>query len=137
MGDVAFLHSHRLQVARNRLDDRGGHDPVPSAGCDWYLQAIEHIFKNNEFCKGDFVALGRKIGLHDIVCPTYLLAGESDDITPYPQVFEAEKRLGTPKEKIVKKLVPGGHIGLFMGAKTLKEAWPEVAKWIKEVSPGS
>ena len=47
---------------------------------------------------------GRKIGLHDIVCPTYLLAGESDDITPYPQVFEAEKRLGMPKEKIVKKL---------------------------------
>jgi poly(3-hydroxybutyrate) depolymerase len=33
--------------------------------------------------------------------------------------------------------VPGGHIGLFMGAKTLKEAWPEVAKWIKEVSPAS
>lgn len=103
----------------------------------WYLQAIEHIFKKNEFCKGDFVALGRKIGLHDIVCPAYLLAGQSDDITPYPQVFEAEKRLGTPKEKIVKKLVPGGHIGLFMGAKTLKEAWPEVAKWIKEVSPAS
>jgi poly(3-hydroxybutyrate) depolymerase len=103
----------------------------------WYLQAIEHIFKKNEFCKGEFVALGRKIGLRDIICPTYLLAGASDDITPSAQVFEAEKRLGTPKEKIVKKLVPGGHIGLFMGTKTLKEAWPEVAKWIKEVSPGS
>ena len=103
----------------------------------WYLQAIRHIFKNNEFCKGDFMALGRKIGLHDITCPAYLLAGEGDDITPYQQVFEADKRLGTPKDKIVKKLVPGGHIGLFMGTKTLKEAWPEVAKWIKEVSPGS
>lgn len=103
----------------------------------WYLQAIRHIFKNNEFCKGDFMALGRKIGLHDITCPAYLLAGEGDDITPYQQVFEADKRLGTPKDKIVKKLVPGGHIGLFMGTKTLKGAWPEVAKWIKEVSPGS
>jgi poly(3-hydroxybutyrate) depolymerase len=103
----------------------------------WYLQAIEHIFKNNEFCKGDFVALGRKIGLHDITCPTFLLAGEGDDITPSPQVFEAEKRLGTPKDKIVKKLVPGGHIGLFMGKKTLEQAWPEVAKWIKQVSPNS
>jgi polyhydroxyalkanoate depolymerase len=103
----------------------------------WYLQAIRHIFKNNEFCKGDFMALGRMIGLHDITCPAYLLAGEGDDITPYQQVFEADKRLGTPKDKIVKKLVPGGHIGLFMGTKTLKEAWPEVAKWIKGVSPGS
>jgi poly(3-hydroxyalkanoate) synthetase len=65
------------------------------------------------------------------------MAGKGDDITPSPQVFEAEKKLGTPRDKIVKKLVPGGHIGLFMGSKTLKDSWPEVAKWIKETSPES
>jgi poly(3-hydroxybutyrate) depolymerase len=26
--------------------------------------------------------------------------------------------------------VPGGHIGLFMGSRTLKESWPEIARWI-------
>jgi len=103
----------------------------------WYLQAIQHLFKNNDFCNGNFVALGRKIGLHDITCPAFLMAGEGDDITPAPQVFEADKKLGTPKHKIVKKLVPGGHIGLFMGSKTLEDSWPEVAKWIKETSPKS
>lgn len=103
----------------------------------WYLQAIEHLFKNNELCKGEFIALGRKIGLQDITCPTFLIAGEGDDITPSPQVFEAEKKLGTPRNKIVKKLVPGGHIGLFMGSKTLMEQWPVVGKWIRETSPGS
>ena len=30
----------------------------------------------------------------------------------------------------VKKLVPGGHIGLFMGARTLAEAWPGIGAWI-------
>lgn len=103
----------------------------------WYLQAVKQIFKDNDFCKGKFTALGRKIGLHNITCPTFLMAGERDDITPAPQVFEAEKRLGTPKGKIVKKVVPGGHIGLFMGGKTLKNSWPEVARWIRETSPGS
>jgi poly(3-hydroxybutyrate) depolymerase len=103
----------------------------------WYLQAIEQIFKNNDFCNGNFVALGRKIGLHNITCPAFLMAGERDDITPAPQVFEAEKKLGSPEHKIVKKLVPGGHIGLFMGAKTLKNAWPELVEWIKKTSPGS
>ena len=49
----------------------------------------------------------------------------------YPQVFAAEEKLGTPKEKIAKKLVPRGHIGLFMGSKNLKNVWPEVASWIK------
>lgn len=62
--------------------------------------------------------------------PVYLLAGESDDITTREQVFDAEKYLGTPKDRIEKKLVPGGHIGLFMGSRTLKETWPTIARWI-------
>jgi hypothetical protein len=40
------------------------------------------------------------------------------------------KYLGMPKSKIVKKTVPGGHIGLFMGARILKEDWPPIARWI-------
>jgi hypothetical protein len=30
--------------------------------------------------------------------------------------------------RIVQKMVPGGHIGLFMGAHTLKEHWPQIAQ---------
>ena len=108
--------------------------PVDLPGV-WYLQAIKLLFKDNTFWKGEFVALGRKIALSDIVCPTFLMAGEGDDITPAPQVFAAEEKLGTPKDKIVKKLVPGGHIGLFMGSKTLNNSWPEVAAWIKQECP--
>ena len=47
-------------------------------------------------------------------------------------MFDTEKYLGTPKERIEKKLVPGGHIGLFMGSRTLKETWPLVARWIRD-----
>ena len=53
-----------------------------------------------------------------------------DDITTMEQVSTRKHTLGTSKDKIVKKLVPGGHIGLFMGARTLTEAWPTVAEWI-------
>jgi poly(3-hydroxybutyrate) depolymerase len=70
------------------------------------------------------------LNLKSITCPVYLLAGESDDITTKEQVFGAEKYLGTPKDKLKKELVPGGHIGLFMGSHTLKETWPEIAAWI-------
>ena len=34
-------------------------------------------------------------------------------------------------------MTPGGHIGLFMGMKTLKEQWPVIGKWIRETSVGS
>jgi len=96
----------------------------------WYLQAIEQLFKENRLAKGKFVALGRKLDLHDVICPAYLLAGEADDITTPEQVLDAAELLGTRKSEIVKKTVPGGHIGLFMGARTLKEHWPAIARWI-------
>lgn len=68
--------------------------------------------------------------MKDIACPVYLLAGAEDDITTKEQVFDADKYLGTPKTDIIKKLASGGHIGLFMGSKTLSECWPDVARWI-------
>ncbi len=96
----------------------------------WYLQAITALFKENRLAKGSFVALGRLLNLKAIACPSFLLAGEADDITTREQVFNAEKYIGTPEANIEKKLVPGGHIGLFMGARNLRETWPQIARWI-------
>ncbi len=96
----------------------------------WYLQVIGQLFKENRLAKGQFVGLGRKLDLRNVTCPVYLLAGAADDITPPAQVLDAEKYLGTPKERIVKKTVPGGHIGLFMGQRTLAEYWPQIAQWV-------
>jgi poly(3-hydroxyalkanoate) synthetase len=62
--------------------------------------------------------------------PGLPFAGASDDITTPEQVLDAAKYIGTPKERIVQKTVPGSHIGLFMGARTLKEHWPPIARWI-------
>lgn len=96
----------------------------------WYMQAIVQLFKENRFARGEFVGLGRKLDLHDVRCPVYLLAGESDDITTKEQVFDARKYLGTPPAQVSSQLVPGGHIGLFMGSHTLRDYWPGIARWI-------
>jgi poly(3-hydroxyalkanoate) synthetase len=96
----------------------------------WYLQVIRQLFKENRLAKGQFVGLGRTLDLRNITCPLYLLAGAADDITTQEQVLGAKNYVGTPKELIVEKTVSGGHIGLFMGGRTLKENWPEIARWI-------
>jgi poly(3-hydroxyalkanoate) synthetase len=96
----------------------------------WYLQVIQQIFKENRLFEGKFVGLGRVLDLQSVTCPVYLLAGEGDDITTPEQVFNAAKQLGTPKDQIVSKLVPGGHIGLFMGSQVLCDAWPGIARWL-------
>lgn len=96
----------------------------------WYLQVIAQLFQENRLAKGKFIGLGRTLSLRDIGCPAYLLAGAADDITTPEQVLDTRKYIGTPVHRIVSKTVPGGHIGLFMGARTLKEHWPEIARWI-------
>ena len=62
----------------------------------WYLQAITQLFKENLSPRAAW-GLGKTLKLAHITCPTYLLAGESDDITTKEQVFAARELLGTPK----------------------------------------
>jgi poly(3-hydroxybutyrate) depolymerase len=133
------LYQHiedKSYIKRTERFERWYENPIDLPG-RWYLQAITDLFKENRLAKGTFVALGQTISLRDIEVPLYLLAGESDDITTKEQVFNAEELVGTPKHEIVKKLVPGGHIGLFMGSHTLQHVWPEIGAWIKQHQPKS
>jgi poly(3-hydroxybutyrate) depolymerase len=132
LGKFLDLYEHiedQSYIERTRHFESWYENPLDLPGT-YYLQAIRLLFKENRFAKGEFVGLGRKLSLKDIRVPAYLLAGESDDITTREQVFAAEELLGTPRDKIEKQLVPGGHIGLFMSSRTLRDAWPEIAKWI-------
>ena len=83
----------------------------------WYLQVIQQLFQENRLAKGQFVGLGRRLNLHHITCPAYLLAGADDDIRTPEQGLDAARYLGTPKDGIIQKTAPGAHIGLFMGAR--------------------
>ena len=116
-------------IAKEETFNSWYENPIDLPG-RWYLQVITQLFKENRLAKGEFVGLGRKLNLRNITCPAYLLAGAADDITTTEQVLDAAKYLGTPKDRIVSETVPGGHIGLFMGAHTLKEHWPAIAHWI-------
>lgn len=122
MDDPAYL-------AKEETFESWYENPIDLPG-RWYLQVIEQIFKENRLANGTFIGLGRTLDLHDIECPVYLLAGADDDITTTEQVLDAVKYLGTPPRQIEQKTVPGGHIGMFMGARTLKDEWPIIARWI-------
>ena len=133
MSKYLELYQHiedKNYIKRTEQFERWYESPIDLPGA-YYLQTIRQIFKENRLAKGEFIALGERLSLKNIVCPVYLLAGSDDDITTSEQVFDAEKYLGTPPEHIVKTLASGGHIGLFMGAKTLAEYWPAIGRWIR------
>ncbi|WP_198453272.1 alpha/beta fold hydrolase [Thioclava electrotropha] len=131
-GKFVDLYEHiddRNFMKRTERFESWYENPIDLPG-RYYLQAIDLLFKQNLFAKGEFVGLGRKLDLGAITCPAFLLAGKADDITTREQVFAAETLLGTPRKDIVSRLVEGGHIGLFMGSHTLSNVWPEIGQWL-------
>jgi poly(3-hydroxyalkanoate) synthetase len=100
----------------------------------YYLQSVSWLFKENCIARDDFVALGRTIHLSDVRIPTFLLAGQNDEVVSGLQLFAAACLVGTPRHDIEMATEPCGHLGLFMGAQTLARTWPKIAHWLAAAS---
>lgn len=99
----------------------------------WYLEAVEKLFMKNMLIKGELAILGQNLQLSSITCPVAMLAGEKDDITLIPQLFNLRKYISTPKENVMQSIAKGaGHISVFMGRTALKENWPDVLRFLTE-----
>ena len=99
----------------------------------WYLQAVDKLFKKNLLIKGKLKILGHPVDLHIISCPVAMLAGEKDDITLVPQLFNMREHITTPAEDIFQSMVEdAGHISVFMGRQALKVHWPKALKFTLE-----
>ena len=77
---------------------------------------------------------GERVDLRRIRCPLNLLAGETDHITPPPQVFALAGAVSTPPRHITRRMTSGGHLGLFMGREALRDHWPPIVADIFERS---
>ena len=96
----------------------------------YYLQVVEHLFKENRLAKGRFVALGRKVDLFDLRCPIFLLAAREDDVVAPAQIFATEHLVNARHCPVEKAVTPCGHLGLFMGRQILTDVWPNIARWL-------
>jgi poly(3-hydroxyalkanoate) synthetase len=128
-----------LQVAPDRLAAREHH--LQTRFEDWYawtvdlpgtyyLQVVEWLYKQNRLANGRFVALGRRLDLSTLRTPIYLLAARDDELVAPEQVFATARRVGTPAQHVRTATALCRHLGLFMGAATLRDVWPEIARWL-------
>ena len=118
---LAHIHEP-AHVARYRTFEAWFQHTQPISGA-FYLWIIEHLFQNNELIAGTLRIGDRTVDLRQITCPLYLLAGETDHITPPPQVFALADYAGTNAAEIVQRQTTGGHLGLFMGHEALRNHW--------------
>jgi poly(3-hydroxyalkanoate) synthetase len=101
---------------------------------DFYLWIVERLFRDNALIRGELEVDGRRVDLAEIRCPLYLLAGETDHITPPAQVFALAGAVSTPADAIVERVTGGGHLGLFMGREALRDHWPAILADVAERS---
>jgi poly-beta-hydroxyalkanoate depolymerase len=118
--DVDAL-KHRFATWHSRTVD------LPGA---YYMQVVQEVFKENRIAEGRFIALGRVIDLRSVRAPMYLLAGADDEIVPSGQLFAATRLVSTPRGCVEIEEAPCGHLGLFMGADTIADAWPRIGRWL-------
>jgi poly(3-hydroxyalkanoate) synthetase len=97
----------------------------------YYLEVTERVFRQNQIARGRFVALGRRIDLAEVRLPVFLLAGESDIVVPRDQALATARLLGTRPAWLKQACEPCGHLGLFMGSKTLSHSWRRIARWLQ------
>ncbi|HUZ31526.1 MAG TPA: alpha/beta fold hydrolase [Xanthobacteraceae bacterium] len=98
----------------------------------YFLDVVDKLYKKNQLASGKFVALGRRVDLAELRTPMFLLAAAEDELVSPPQLLAAERLVGSKKGDIRKQIVPGRHVGLFMGKNTLDNVWPEIAGWLSE-----
>jgi poly(3-hydroxybutyrate) depolymerase len=119
------------QLERRFLDWYAATVDLPGA---YYLEVVEHLFKENRLAEGRFEALGRQADISNVCCPLFLLAARDDEIVAPEQVFATESLIDTTRSTVRKAIAPCGHLGLFMGKEILSRTWPDVARWVR--APG-
>jgi poly(3-hydroxybutyrate) depolymerase len=96
----------------------------------YYLQVVEWLYKENRLAEGKLIALGHAVDLARVRVPLFLLAARDDDVVAPEQVFATARRVGTPATEIETAIAACPHLGLFMGAQTLRSTWPGIARWL-------
>jgi poly(3-hydroxyalkanoate) synthetase len=99
----------------------------------YFRQATEWLFRENRLACGCFPALGRPAKLSDIVAPVFVLAAAADEVVAAPQAIAAKALCRSTHVDV--RVVPGRHLSLFMGRRTLTGAWRDIALWL-EGDPG-
>ena len=104
---------------------------IPGA---FYLWIVRHLFSGNELIRGELEVRGGLADLGRLEMPLNLLAGADDHITPPDQVFALADYASTSSADVMRRISPGGHLGLFMGHEALSQHWPPLLASVLERS---
>ncbi|HEX9979677.1 MAG TPA: class III poly(R)-hydroxyalkanoic acid synthase subunit PhaC [Flavobacterium sp.] len=104
-------------------------DSPPQAG-ECFRQFIKDLYQQNKLVQGTFVIGGQKVNLNRITMPLLNIYAAQDHLVPPAASIALNNLVGSTDKSLVE--FPGGHIGVFTGARSQKELAPGITSWLKE-----
>jgi polyhydroxyalkanoate synthase len=104
----------------------------PDLAGEMYRKYIKDLFRDNKLIKGEFELGGRLVNLKNITMPFLNIYATEDTIIPNESTIAVNAKIGSKDKELY--AFPGGHIGVFVGARSQKELGPKVAKWVTDRS---
>jgi len=137
LGDVAkfynfFKNMHNEDFVENFFAmETWVNDNVPFPG-EAYRKFIRDLYQENLLCKGKFMIDGRRVDLKRINAAHLSVVASEDTIVPPKAALCMKELISSEDNQAV--LLPGGHVGVIVGGRALKTAWPRITEWLQERS---
>jgi polyhydroxyalkanoate synthase subunit PhaC len=105
---------------------------TPDLSGEMFRKYIKDLFRDNKLIKGTFEIGGKQVNLKNMTVPFLNVYATEDNIIPNKSTIAVMDKIGTKDKQLY--AFPGGHIGVFVGAKSQKELGPSVAQWVMDRS---
>ena len=100
----------------------------PGQAGECLRQFVKDLYQGNKLAEGTFELGGKTVSLGNIKMPLLNIYASADTLVP-PAATKPLNDLVGSKDKTLYEF-PGGHIGVFVGARSQKELAPAIAKWL-------
>ncbi len=104
----------------------------PDQAGECFRQFIKDLYQKNKLIKGELELEGKKVNLKNITMPILTIYAAEDHLVPPSSTKPLNELVGSTDKTLYE--FPGGHIGVFVGARSQKELGPTIAKWYDERS---
>lgn len=105
---------------------------TPDQAGEMFRKYIKDLFRDNLLIKNKFELGGHKVNLKNVTMPVLTVYATDDNIIPNSSTLPINDAIGSKDKELY--AFPGGHIGVFVGARSQKELGPNVAKWVMDRS---
>ncbi len=97
-----------------------------------FRQFVKNLYQKNLLIQNKMPVGKHTVDLRKITCPILNIMAQSDDLVPCASSAAFNDLVGSRDRKSI--IVPAGHIGLAVGGRAQKEAWPEACDWLAKRS---